>query len=143
MSEARNAIIIILILLFIIAGVGVAISRVADKEKAAETIKTEDQRGWLERIFLKSKDANPADTTSKPGSMVITNESGSTVTMGSTGSNTSKSNTGTTAVVTAKPQPTYSATATSIPATGAPVEVILISLTGLVGGMLLKKKSES
>jgi hypothetical protein len=139
MKEARNAIIVILILLFIIAGIGVAISRVADREKAENVVKTEDQRGWLERIFLRSKSTTtakkPSTATETPSKMVITSESESVT------EDVSPRNSGAVAGTTTYTTTSGTTTATSIPATGAPIGVILTSLMGLAGGVYLRRKA--
>lgn len=141
MKEARNAIIIILVLLFILAGVGVAISRISEKNKANNSVKTDQEKGILERIFFKDNNKPMAQVspTPTPGGMVITSETES-----STGNNGTVAGTQTQSGANTAPVTTYSDSGTqSIPATGAPVEVIITSIMGLVGGAYLRRKSEN
>lgn len=122
MKEARNVIISVLVLLFILVGIGVAISRIADKEKADKVVKTENQRGFIERIFLGNTTPTP---TPKKG-LIIVSEKGMTPTPTRTPSPT--------------PTPMVPAP-TTIPSTGPETAVLVYSLVGLSTGILLKKRS--
>lgn len=134
MKEARSAIIITLILLFIIVGVGVAISRVAKKEVDTNTVKTEDQRGFLERVFLKSKDTKiTKKTTTTDKKMVITSESKDIVEDSSVSNNPG--------IYSQSESTELSDNPGSIPATGTPTFVVLSSLAGLASGFYIKKRS--
>ncbi len=122
MKEARNVIISVLVLLFILVGIGVAISRIADKEKAQKVVKTENQRGFIERIFLGNTTPTP---TPKKG-LIIVSEKGMTPTP------------------TRTPSPTVTPMVqapTTIPSTGPETAVLVYSLVGLSTGLLLKKRS--
>lgn len=166
MKEARNVIIAMLILLFIIVGVGVAISRIADREKAEGIVKTEDERGFLERIFLPLgdeddiADSENADTPSNADDVTMT-EDGKMVILNESDGDDSES------MGTETPKLVFSQNATSgntkggvtgdtmgetttkggmtqpeeIPSTGSPVAVVAASLAGLAGGLYLRKKA--
>lgn len=126
MKEARNVIISVLLLLFILVGVGVAISRIADKEKTDKVVKTDNQRGFIERIFLGTGTPTPSPTPKK--GLVIVSEKGITPTP---------------TLVMAKVTPTApaGASASTIPSTGPETAVLVYSLVGLSTGILLKKRS--
>lgn len=122
MKEARNVIISVLVLLFILVGIGVAISRIADKEKAQKVVKTENQRGFIERIFLGNTTPTP---TPKKGLIIVSEK-------------------GTTPTPTRTPSPTVTPMVqapTTIPSTGPETAVLVYSLVGLSTGLLLKKRS--
>ena len=160
MKEARSAIIVMLVLLFIIVGVGVAISRISDKEKAEGVVKTSDERGFLERIFLgeeasdSEEDASdevvgtnpngsPSTDGDDDGKMIIINESSDTDAVSGTKGTTTLTLDAPTATVTpaqikgaaVQPAPEQPA---SIPSTGSPTVVVLSSLAGMVGGLCLR-----
>ena len=154
MKEARSVLMIILILLFMLVGVGVAISRIAKKEVAEGVVKTKEERGFLERIFLPGDDAQDIQVTPTPSenSMVIVNESSDSDTSvtheTSTGSTIrtfsyNNSVTGTPRVTRAlqKGAPVMTDVPTTIPSTGSPTVVVLSSLAGLAGGVYMRKRS--
>lgn len=134
MKEARSAIIIILVLLFLLVGIGVAISRVSKREKTAETVKTEDQRGILDRLFLGSESSTSTKTTetSNNGKMVIKSETVEKPTPASPMEKTIYSPSEK-VMTTRQPQ--------NIPATGTPSVVLITSLAGLASGFYIKKRS--
>jgi hypothetical protein len=136
MKEARSAIIIILVLLFLLVGIGVAISRVAKREKAAEVVKTEDQRGILDRLFLgaESTTATKTTKTSNNGKLIIKSES-ETVVEPTPASRTGKTIYAPSEKVVTTRQPG------NIPATGTPSVVLITSLAGLASGFYIKKRS--
>lgn len=121
MKEARNVIISVLLLLFILVGIGVAISRVATKEKETNTVKNDNQRGFVERIFFST---TPTPTPKKGGLTIV-----------------SETKPSPTRVPTPTKQAPAGASASTIPSTGPATGILALSLLGMSSGFLLKKRA--
>ncbi|KXK10299.1 MAG: hypothetical protein UZ22_OP11002000812 [Microgenomates bacterium OLB23] len=116
MGEARNVIIAFLILLFVIIGLGVVFSRMS-KDKADKPI----LGGVLDNIFFsKSLKTTPSPTpTPGTGATTITVRNNA---------------------ITPTPSSQYTGNnPNSIPATGTPTVVLVLSGAGLASGFVLKK----
>lgn len=161
MSEARNAIIVTLILLFILIGTGVAISRIVNREDTGETQTAEPS--LIERIF--SRDEEPEDTdvadadadgdsmltpadgtltqeTDENGMVIITEDSEDVVVYDKTQPSTQLTNEKNLTTKSGTPQTKGSTPQTdAIPATGTPAAVLFVSLGSLASGLFLRKRS--
>lgn len=153
MSGARNIIILILVLLFIIIGVGVAISRVASKNKSTAN---PPAHGSLQDIFFgESRKITPTVTpTPSPKIEVVqTNTEDTTYTFESTGTIPTPApikivthvtpiyTQGATANTTTKGGVASPKAPTSIPATGTPPYIWVLSFLALGSGLYLRSKA--
>lgn len=166
MKEARNVLIVIAILLFVLIGTGVAISRIAQRSQndtetpnqEETTDNTENEGGFLSNLFFGSRDEDESSETSENGdddAMVIISDSDDVDTSDTPKTLTGSTDTdvptqGMTKGGVMKNEPVVTPTpiqqtkgGQEIPATGTSTMYLVLASLALISGVYVKLESRS